>query len=213
MVLLWVATVSYGCLDRFKERVFNWLRRRADPTYDPEAFDEASFTKWLLFEQVFDLLCVVLLVLPGWLALVSSWRFLLSLSFPRFRKKATRLVALYLAMERGYRISGSIGAALERNWTSLLSHATVLGALFFSPSTAVVAGFLLMRQFAALWQSLFTLFNLDNLLPRKWFTAVLNAGQLLLILCNLELRDAAYMAMAAVYVFQCARSLYGMAFN
>jgi hypothetical protein len=159
------------------------------------------------------LVCVLQLVLPGWLAMVSSWRFLLSLSLPRFRKKATRLAALYLAMERGYRISGSIGAALERNWIGLLSHATVLGALFFSPSTAVVAGFLLVRQFAALWQSIFTLFNLDKLLSRKWFSAVLNAGQLILILRNLDLRDAAYMAMSTVYVFQCARPLYGMAFN
>ena len=210
-LLLWVASVLYCCLDRFKERVFGWIRRQADPSFDPDAWDEDSFAKWTLFEQVFELLCILLLVLPGWLALVSSWRFLFSLSLPRLRGKATRLAALYLALEKGYRLSGAVGGAAERNWILVLSHGTALTALFFSPAPAAVAGFLLMRQFAALWQSLFTLFSLEKLLPRIWFSSLLHAGQLVLILLNLPLRDPAFLAMAAVYAYQCARPLYGMA--
>ncbi len=204
-----LVSVAYGALDLFKERLFGHVRRAADPSYDPEVFDLDALGKWLAIEQVFDLVCVMVMLVPGWMATTSSWRFFLSFSLPKVRQKAVRLAAVYLAMERGYRVSMAVKSVREKAYVTALSHVSVAAVLLSSPPSPAIAGFLLLRQYAALWQSLFTLLNLDGRVSRKWFTATLTGGQMLLILFNMQWRDPLYCVMTAFYLFQCGKTLDG----
>jgi hypothetical protein len=163
------------------DRVFDSIKRAADPNYGSEEFDFDSLVRWTRFEQVFDFLTVLVLFLPGWLCLTSSWKFWLVLSLPRLHKK--RSVRFYLPLEVGYRLSSLLRALKAKNWINSLSNFAVLLAIFGDPAaTRHIASFLLFRHMVAIWQSLFTILNLENVISRKYFSLSLNVAQALLII-------------------------------
>lgn len=205
-----VASALYFALEWFKSSIFSRLRRVADPSYsdDPEAFDFEAMGKWIVFEQCFDLLCILLLFLPGWLSSVSVVRNLLVLGLPKLRKKAKFVRLLYVSLERGYRAASTARAALEKNAVFAVSQGLCLACLVVDPSDHVL-GFLLVRQSGALWQSLYTISGVE-FLSRKVFTTVLNTGQLLLLLINLKLMsDPLFCVAVLVYVYQLTKPLMG----
>lgn len=211
--LLWwaVSGVSF-LLEMFKDKLFARLRKAADPSpQDEENFDFEAMSKWIVFEQFFDLMCVMLVIFPGWICSFSCWRNLLTASLPKLRKKALFWRALYVSMETGYRSANAIRAAVEKNYVSLVSHSLCFASLVFGLSDHLI-GFLLVRQFAALLQSLYTISGIE-FLSRKVFSTVLNVAQLVLILANLKINDPLFCAMEAIYVYQLVKPLAGFYFK
>jgi hypothetical protein len=176
---------------------------------DPESFDFEAMGKWIVFEQVFDLLCLLIMLLPGWFSVVSVYRNWFVLSFPRLRKKGLFVRRVYISLERGYRAANIVRCGIERNVVNLISHALVMVNLVFNTHTDYLVGFLLVRQFAALWQSLFTLSGIE-FVSRKSFTTALNVAQILLMVFNVKLTDWLFSAMLIVYSYQLLKPLYGV---
>lgn len=210
MLLSWLVSAVYFAVDWWKDRLFRALRVAADPSFDPSNpyGDMDAYAKWMRFEQLFDLALVLLLMLPGWWSLTSSWRFVVTLSLPRVRRKATVAVRWFLAFERGYRASQVLGSARERSWASLASHASVLACLLMAESEPLLAPLLMLRHFGALWQSLFTLFGLDERVPRVWFSNAVASVQIALIVLNVRPSASPwFLLLVAVFVVEKGRAL------
>ena len=118
-------------------------------------------------------------------------------------------------METGYR-SSNLARALEgKNAMNALSNASVLLAIAMESrgsSWPIIAGFLFLRQIVALWQSLFTLFQMENFVNRRYFSLGVNLLQIVVIPIA-AIREgivfhAPYLALAvSIYVIQCALPL------
>ena len=217
--LSWITlAVASFLLDLYAEQLFERLKRVADPSADQEEFDFDSMARWARFEQVFQLLCVFAVFVPGWLALRSGWTFWLRLSLPRVRKRARTLLRGYLALECGFRASSTVRAVKGRNWWTLASHGTALAAILLQPSLSgqsarLLAGFLLLRQTTAIWQALFTVLQAENFVSRRGFSLGVNGLQSVLLLANcVPLLRAAHPSVpvaVAVYLLQLSRSIVG----
>ena len=208
----------YFALDFFRDAIFARIKQAADPSASSEEFDFEALQKWNQIEMIFDLMFLLLLSLPAFLACQSSWKFWLQLSLPRFRKRASFLRASYARFEVGYRLSNLIRAVREKNWLNVASNASILAALFSSSKAgmALVLGFLFLRQICALWQSLYTILQLDARINRRYFSLVVNGAQavLLTVACLAKHRSTLFANPAAavaiaVYLFQLGRGIYG----
>ncbi len=204
--VVWIfLSLLYFALEFWKEKVFARLRNAFDPSSASEDFDFEAMSKWIVFEQVFDLVCLLLMIVPAWLSTASCWKSLLFFSLPRLRKKGLLIRGFYISFEKGYRLANVVRSGLEKNVVMVLSHGLVLACLVFAMSDHLI-GFLVMRQLSALLQSLYTLSGMES---RKVFTTIVNVFQLLVIFLNLHVFDYWFSAMTAIYVYQLGKPLVG----
>lgn len=211
---------AYGLADLFKERLFVFLRKRSDPNFESEEFDVVALGKWTKFENVFYLLLFLVLWVPAWWSMQSSWSFLLALSLPKLRRKATLAKKLYKSFELGYRCSMVVQGVKERNWMNVLLNAACEYGLFMSwgndKAEAFVLGLLVLRQLIALWQMLYTVLDADAFgVDRRYFSLFLNAVQFLVVAGGtLRSKEVLFSfpflaLMPLLFCSQTARAIYG----
>lgn len=219
-----VLSLLSAAFEWFKEGLFGRLRRAVEPSSGSSSgegeFDFDAEVRWSRFEQIWDLACLLLLLLPGWLSTSSSWRHVLHLSLPRIRSRVTGLLRFYLALESGFRLASTARSLRAKSWLAAASHASILLALLLVNDWTLqparfIASFLLLRQMTAVWQALFTVFSMDNLINRRYFSLVLNGAQIVLLLGGAIrerqtlLASPVLIAMILPYALQLARALQG----
>ena len=162
----------------------------ADPTQTSEdEFDFDNMRSWILVQQLMDFFLFLVLFLPGWLALRSSWRHLLRLSLPAFHPHGIRFLSAYAGLELGYRCSRFVDDLREKRFVDLgtLRDLVLFAVLVWMPTVVASAqGRLLLSVFmlkhqVSLFQSVYTIFRLDRLLNRRYFSLVLNISEVVLL--------------------------------